>query len=105
MTDKRHGLDDALPSHHKLTVRWRQWQDDARPVQGWDERASMAVVVGGMGDKGAAVIAGGGEEDVIDYYCRIFSSTSQNRIKKKTTKGDHQATLKVIQRGMTIAKY
>ena len=39
------------------------------------------------------------------YYSRIFSSTSQNSMTKKTTKGDRHATLKVIQRGGTIAKY
>jgi hypothetical protein len=39
------------------------------------------------------------------YYGRIFSSTSQNSMTKKTTKGDRHATLKVIQRGVTIAKY
>jgi hypothetical protein len=35
----------------------------------------------------------------------IFSSTSQNSMTKKTTKGDRHAMLKVIQHGVTIAKY
>jgi hypothetical protein len=40
------------------------------------------------------------------YYGRIFSSMlSQNSMTKKTTKGDRHAMLKVIQHGVTIAKF
>jgi hypothetical protein len=38
-------------------------------------------------------------------HSRFFSSTSQNSMTKKTTKGDRHAMLKVIQHGVTIAKY
>jgi hypothetical protein len=44
-----------------------------------------------------------GSRKCIPYF--FVNSTPKNSDKKKATNGDHHAMLKVIQHGMTIAKF